>query len=140
MYAMNDPSEVRQLFFDAWGKFNLQQPLTDLEKQLVTVMVDHPEYHFMFNDPAKYLHKAYLSPEETNPFMHLGMHLVLRDQLSLNNPAGISEIYQGLAERFGNPLLAEHKMMECLNAALWQVMNQGEEFDQDRYMANLQEI
>ncbi|NNM60306.1 MAG: DUF1841 family protein [Legionellales bacterium] len=140
MYMMNDPSEARQPYFDAWAKFKQQQPLTDLEKQLVQVMLDHPEYHFIFEKPEKYLDGEYLTEEKTNPFMHLAVHLVIRDQVMLDNPKGIRQVFAALSSRFGDPLVAEHEMMSCLSEVLWRVLKKGEQFNESQYMRDLKAI
>ena len=139
MFAMTDPAKARQPFFDAWKKFHQHQPLTDLEKQLVQVILDHPEYHAIFHDPVHFLDKVYSSDQESNPHMHLSIHLVLRDQISLDNPQGIRPIYQQLCEHYGNPLEAEHAMIECLIQELWPVMNGGQPFNNERYLQQLRQ-
>ena len=94
MFYSNDRQQLRQSFFDAWQKLQYKKPLSPLEMQIAQVIVDHPEYHQLFNHPDKYLDKDYL-PEfgETNPFLHLSLHLSIRDQVSTNRPPGMKKIF-----------------------------------------------
>ncbi|MEO8417732.1 MAG: DUF1841 family protein, partial [Methylophilaceae bacterium] len=79
--------QVRQFFFDAWAKFKRQQPLSDLEAIALQVMQMHPEYHNVLNAPERYLEQAYF-PEmgETNPFLHMSLHLSILEQIAINQP------------------------------------------------------
>jgi hypothetical protein len=133
-----DRQQMRHHFFQTWQKFQTQQMLTSLEQQLVQVILDHPEYQPIFNQPDKYLDKDYL-PEfgETNPYLHLGLHLTLRDQIATDRPMGINQIFQQYCQKFGDNLAAEHEMMECLATSLWQSMQQGGQFDLENYLENL---
>ena len=91
--ALFNPSrdEVREFFFDTWAKFTAQQTLTALEKMGVSVMLLHPEYHAILDKPAQYKQQAYF-PElgETNPFLHMSLHLSILEQISINQPIGIA--------------------------------------------------
>ncbi|MEY3746587.1 MAG: hypothetical protein RL194_46, partial [Pseudomonadota bacterium] len=90
--ALFNPSrdQVRQFFFDAWSKFKARQPLSDLEAIALEVMQMHPEYHQVLDTPDRYLEQAYF-PEmgETNPFLHMSLHLSILEQLSIDQPPGI---------------------------------------------------
>ena len=84
--------QVRQFFFDTWLKFKQEKPLTDLEKIAVGVMQMHPEYHAVMDAPERYLQQAYF-PEmgETNPFLHMSLHLSVLEQIAINQPPGIAQ-------------------------------------------------
>lgn len=140
MYS-NDRTQMRHYYFETWKKFKAEAPLTDLERQIVGVIVDHPEYQPLFDQPDKYLDKDYL-PEfgETNPYMHLGLHLSLRDQISTDRPAGTQQIFEKLCRRYSGPLEAEHAMLECLALVLWQAMQTGKEFNIEQYVESLQRL
>ena len=113
----NDRNKLRQYYIDVWHKAQNNQPLEPLEKIIADVISQHPEYHAILNDIDSALGKEYL-PEsgESNPFMHMGMHIAIHEQLSANRPEGIREIYQKIATRCGDAHEAEHKMA---GAAQW---------------------
>jgi hypothetical protein len=62
---------------------------------------------------------------ETNPFLHLGMHIAIEEQLSIDQPPGIRGYYQKLLSRYPDEHTVQHRMMECLNEMLWQASRQA---------------
>src|SRR5258705_13731827 len=102
---MFNPSrqEARQFFFDAWRKHRNGQPLTPLESMTLDVELIRPEYHAVLDNPEKYLDHDYL-PElgETNPFLHMSMHLAINEQLSIDQPPGIRSLFDALCAKHGN--------------------------------------
>jgi hypothetical protein len=121
--AMFNPSrdQVRQFFFEAWAKFRAGQPLTDLEAIAAGHIGRHPEYHGILERPDRYQDRDW-SPEmgETNPFLHLSMHLSISEQLSIDQPAGVKARYQALTDRLGDEHAAQHAVMDCLAEMIWQ--------------------
>lgn len=130
--------ETRQTYFDVWQKFRQNQPLEPSEQQIVRVILDHPEYHQVFDNPEKYRDREYL-PEtgETNPYLHLGLHLGIRDQLALDRPQGIRSLYQRLMTHYGDPLVVEHEIMTALAEEIWRMQRQQSPFDDAAYLASL---
>ncbi len=112
--------EVRQLYFTSWRKFNAQDVLTALEQQLVQVILDHPEYHSLLTHEDTAAGQSYF-PElgQTNPFLHMGLHLALREQISTDRPPGIKAVYEGLLNKHNSALQVEHLMIDCLAECLW---------------------
>lgn len=131
----NNVQDTRQLFYTSWQKYRLGQPLTGLEQQLVNVIIDHPEYHGMFEKNDAQNEQAWF-PEmgETNPFLHLGLHLAIRDQVATNSPQGFTKLFQQLLVQYQDKLLVEHKIMECLAESLWQAQRNGQAPDETLYV------
>lgn len=119
---MFNPSrdQARQFFFDAWAKFRAGQPLTDLEAMAAEHIGRHPEYHAVLEQPDRHRDRDW-PPElgETNPFLHLSMHLSIGEQLSIDQPPGVKARYLALAERLGDEHAAQHAVMDCLAEMLW---------------------
>lgn len=113
--------QLRQFYCDSWEK-HLQQKetLNLLEQQIAAVIKEHPEYQTLIENKDASVNADYL-PEmgDTNPFLHLGMHLGLREQVSTDRPPGIAELYQRLVAKKGVHD-TEHDMMECLADMIWQ--------------------
>lgn len=132
--------EVRSFFFEAWRKFNAQQALTDLEKIAVSVMHMHPEYHSLLNQPEQFQQQAYY-PEmgETNPFLHMSLHLSILEQLSINQPIGIKAIYEKLKIQHQNEHDAQHAILECLGETIWQAQRNQTGLDAQHYLTLLQQ-
>jgi hypothetical protein len=115
----NDRDSMRRYYLQCWQKFQQKQPLDALEQQVASVIAEHPEYHALLEHHDKVLQRDYI-PEggETNPFLHMGLHLGIREQVATNRPAGIAELYRQLVIKYGNND-AEHRMMDCLAESIW---------------------
>ncbi len=135
--ALFNPSrdEVRQFFFDSWAKFNQQQVLTDLEKMAVSIMHMHPEYHAILDQPEYYLQQAYY-PEmgETNPFLHMSLHLSIQEQISINQPIGITQAYGKLCTKYQEEHAAQHALLECLAETIWLAQRNQTGMDAAHYL------
>jgi len=84
-----DQQELRQMYIDAWNKSVAGQILSPLEAQIAQVVDDHPEYQNLMT--AEILDEPFL-PEggRTNPFLHMGLHLAIREQVATDRPSGIA--------------------------------------------------
>ena len=133
--------QLRLKYVEAWHKHRSNQPLQPLEAQIADVILMHPEYHCFFEDSEKLLDRNW-TPEDgtTNPFLHMGLHLAIRDQVATNRPAGVSNIYKVLVNRSGDTHTAEHKMIECLAVALWNAQRSNTPPNEQTYLENLQRI
>jgi len=134
-----DRDELRRMYADAWRKAREKQPLSPLEAQIVAVIEDHPEYRDALEDEQ--LDRDY-GPEggRTNPFLHMGLHLALRDQVKTDRPAGIAELYRRIAAAAGDPHDAEHRMIDCLAETLWEAQSAGREPDEAVYLERLRHL
>ncbi len=134
---MFNPSrdQVRQFFFTVWAKYRAGQPLAGAEQPALDTVLAHPEYHGILDQPERYQERDYL-PEagETNPFLHLSMHLAIAEQLSVDQPPGIHERYQQLITLQGDEMAAQHAIMECLGEMIWQVQRHQTAFDSAAYL------
>ncbi len=132
--------EVREFFFVAWAKFKANQFLTDLEKIALVVIHLHPEYHAILDTPTQYQHQDYF-PEfgETNPFLHMSLHLSILEQISINQPIGIAVIYERLKIKHQNEHDALHDILECLGEIIWQAQRNNTAIDSDYYLSLLQQ-
>ena len=116
---MFDPSreQVRETFFAAWRKYRAGEPLVGIETIALDVILAHPEYHGAVGDPERYRDKDYL--DESNPFLHMSLHVALEEQLSIDQPPGIAERFRGLVQRHGERHKALHEAIECLAETVW---------------------
>tara|TARA_B100000949_G_scaffold200819_1_gene188557 strand:- start:321 stop:743 length:423 start_codon:yes stop_codon:yes gene_type:complete len=137
MFFGNQTEQTRQYFYDAWHKFQKKEVLSPLEKQLVAVISDHPEYHELLKNPQKKHQDYYPELGQSNPFLHMGFHLALREQIQTDRPGGIRSIYKKLEKKYGQ-LETEHRMMEPLAEALWLAQKNQCMPDETRYLHALQ--
>ena len=85
-YAGQSRTDLRRSYADAWRKQRQGALLSPLEAQLAAVIDEHPEYHRWLESEDGVA--AEFTPEggQSNPFLHLGMHLALRDQVAAYAP------------------------------------------------------
>jgi hypothetical protein len=77
---------------------------------------------------------------KTNPFLHMGLHLALREQLATNRPAGIADVFDQLQARSGDRHAAEHQALDCLAEALWTAQNNNTAPDEQDYLDSLKRL
>ncbi len=120
---MFNPSrhQARQFLFSTWYKYKHQEALSDMEEIALKVILLHPEYQSILDDTERYHDKDY-PPEmgTTNPFLHMGMHITIKEQLSIDQPAGIRDRFERLLKKNGNEHDTMHQIMECLAEMIWQ--------------------
>jgi hypothetical protein len=140
MYS-NDRRQMRQPFLDAWQKQLEGRPMTALELKISEVIGQHPEYQELMSNQERALEQDWL-PEngETNPFLHLGFHLSIREMVEIDQPPGFRLHYQRLCHKTGDTLAAEHLIMECLSEALWHAQRNGTEPDSAALLRCISEI
>ncbi|SFN17315.1 protein of unknown function [Formivibrio citricus] len=111
--------EARRFFIAVWQKHQTGQPLADLERMTLAILLDHPEYHrYLVEDQVD--HDWRPEHGETNPFLHIGMHLAIEEQLSIDQPPGIRPLYQALCQALADEHAARHEMMDGLAEMIWQ--------------------
>jgi hypothetical protein len=133
--------EVRRFFCDTWKKKTENHILDPMETLASDWMVEHPEYHDLLADPEGALGQDY-TPErgETNPFLHLSMHLSISEQISINQPPGIKEIADKLSQKLGSMHEAQHVMMECLGQVMWEAQREGQPLNPEKYLESLKKL
>lgn len=131
-------SDVRNFFFDTFAKASQQQGLSDLEKMAYSVIMEHPEYHPVLRDREKYLNYNWLPDAgETNPFLHLSMHMSIWEQLSIDQPIGVKALYLEICEHTGDEHEAQHQVLDCLAEMVWQAQYSNMQPDPNIYLSCL---
>jgi hypothetical protein len=133
-------SDLRTVYLNAWRKHRDRLPLEPLETQVLDVIVEHPEYHELLDHRDSALAKDY-SPDtgHENPFLHMAMHLAVRDQVNTDRPAGIRTVFALLQKRRGKHE-AEHEFAEHLGEMMWQAQRSGIAPDEQVYLRRLQRL
>lgn len=136
----NDRNEMRTMFYTAWKNFNDKALLQPLEQVIVNIIQLHPEYHTLL-DSIDNIEKDF-TPEmgETNPFLHMSMHIAIQEQLSTNRPAEIRTIHHKLCEKYQDPHQAEHAIMECLGQMIWQAQRDNTTPNEQNYIECLKQL
>ncbi|MBB6577397.1 hypothetical protein HNP33_001452 [Comamonas odontotermitis] len=138
---MFNPSQadVRRFFCAAHAKQQAGQPMEAIETLAGLWIAEHPEYREDLSDVDAAIARNYdLTPDKTNPFLHLSMHLSISEQCSIDQPRGIRQAVELLARRLGSLHDAHHVAMECLGSMLWESQRSGRPPDGDAYVAAVQ--
>ena len=123
---MFNPSQadVRNFFFNVFEKAEVKHELTDLEKIAYSVILSHREYHSILQNRNKYFDYQWtVEMGQTNPFLHLSMHMTIIEQLSIDQPFGIKTLYNELCHKHTDEHQATHDLMDCLGEMLWQAQS-----------------
>ena len=141
VFAGQSREQMRRMYLQAWRKFSAKQPLEPLEAQIAAVIAEHPEYLAWIEAGDSAL-GAEFSPESgrQNPFLHMGLHLAIREQVATDRPQGIQQIHRDIAARLGDVHAAEHAMLELLAEALWEAQRNGRAPDERAYLERLRTL
>ncbi|GAC1308663.1 MAG: hypothetical protein NVSMB10_15110 [Steroidobacteraceae bacterium] len=135
MFDAYSRDQLRQSYADAWRKFQQGSPLSPLEALLADVIGSHPEYQTLLGDTEAAL-AIERDPQgaRENPFLHLGLHTAVREQVSIDRPPGVRALHAQLAARLPHPHDAEHALMEALAETLWEAQRSGRAPDEAKYL------
>lgn len=139
MFGQNR-EQLRRFYLDTWQKQQSGAPLEGLERLVAQVVEQHPEYHALLNHPEATLQDFDVEDGQTNPFLHMGMHITLAEQLSSDRPAGVRSLHQKMTLKCGDAHQAEHQMMECLGLVLWQAQREGKNPDEQAFLECLRKL
>lgn len=118
--------DVRRFFCETFRKHRANEILTPLEAVARDWVVQHPEYADALMDTDAALAADYsVESGQSNPFLHLSMHLSIQEQVSIDQPPGIRQAFQALTRRLGSEHEAHHQIMECLGEMVWNSQRSG---------------
>jgi hypothetical protein len=133
--------ELRRVYVEAWRKRRAGLPSEPLEAQVADVIALHPEYHAALERGEDALAHDYTPDDgQSNPFLHMGLHLAVRDQIATDRPAGLRKAFESLAQRIGSAHDAEHRIIECLAEAMWEAQRSGRPPDEIAYLQRVRRL
>jgi len=141
VFAGQSREQMRRAYLEAWNKFTAHAPLEPLDAQLATVITDHPEYIPLIESGEEAL-TADFTPESgrVNPFLHMAMHLAIREQVATDRPPGIARIYRKLTQRLRDTHEVEHMMLVPLAELMWEAQQSGRTPDEQEYLERLRAL
>ncbi len=124
---MTSRDSTRRYLIEAWRKARAGLALDPLEILVADVIRSHPEFHALLADPAVALSVASArAGGDANPFLHLGLHIALAEQLQADRPAGVRATYARLQRDPGlDRHTIEHRMLACLAETLAVAQRRG---------------
>lgn len=138
LFADQGREQLRAAYREAWRKWQAGEVLQPLEAQIADVVRAHPDYHALLGSAEPLAREFPVG--EANPFLHMGLHLALREQVATDRPAGIARIHQRLCARLGDAHLAEHQMMQPLAETLWDAQRSGRPPQEQSYLERLRRL
>jgi hypothetical protein len=141
LFAGQDRAAMRAAWRTAWQRHLERLPLAPLQVQMADVMAAHPEYHAQLGErQGPEAEVADASEASGRAFLHLALHLALREQLATDRPHGIAQLHRQLTAlgRAGHE--AEHRMMSVLEQTLWEAQRAGKMPDEARYLEALRRL
>ncbi|EGV35316.1 DUF1841 family protein [Neisseria weaveri] len=141
MYDVNT-HDVRRFFAYVWQNRLLPLQLDALQQKALRIIEAHPEYERYLANIEDYLDKNW-TPEdgESNPFLHMSLHLSIQEQVAIDQPPGIRFIHETLCGKYnGDWVRAEHDMMEALAETIWSAQRYGKGLDVNAYMTSLRRL
>ena len=139
---IQDRDSSRKFFSEVWEKYKKKMPLEALEQVVLDIISQHPEYHEILENNDTELAAMEFLPETgmTNPFLHMGMHIAIQEQIGSNRPLGITVLYQQLLLKYPSAHDLEHSMMECLGETLWQAQRNNTMPDEMQYLEQVKKL
>jgi hypothetical protein len=124
------------MFYGAWRSYRAGLPLTGMDALALDVILQHPEYHDTLEHPDRYRERDYL--DESNPFLHMSLHMALEEQLSIDQPPGMRNAWEALLARTGERHRALHEALECLAETRWRAQRDAMPPDAAAYLSCLE--
>lgn len=141
MLFSQDRSELRRFYLEAWRKARAGLPMAPMEQMVAEVVAEHPEYQPLLESGEQILGHEYQPAQgKTNPFLHMALHIALREQATTDRPSGVNRIHSALSRHFGRRIEAEHRMMDCLAETLWSAQRYNALPDEAAYMICLESV
>jgi len=136
IYSQNRDDQ-RAFLINAWNKFKENHILNDIELQLVDIIKIHPEFHELIEDRKV---KCPSYDLNLNPFLHINLHLAVREQIAINQPLEIKKIYKKILSKFNDTHQAEHAIMNCLFNCLVDAQRKNDNLNLSNYNKCLHNI
>ena len=140
LFAGMSREQLRSHYVDAWRKARSNVPLIPMEALICAVIDLHPEYQTMLADEERAQgYQPDAAQAAQNPFLHMGLHLAIREQICIDRPPGIRDLAQRLAARYGEHQW-EHSLMQALGETLWDAQRGGTAPDESLYLERARKL
>ncbi|MDR1462879.1 MAG: DUF1841 family protein [Azoarcus sp.] len=125
--------QVRDFFIGAWRKHRNREVLSALETIAAGIVLEHPEYHDLLESANALAREFPPEDGQTNPFLHLSLHLAIEEQISIDQPPGIRTVFEALCRRYGRHS-AMHELLDSLGETMFRAMRDGASPDGSAYI------
>ena len=130
--------DVRRFFCETYRKLHAKEIFTPLEAIASDWIQQHSEYDEVLSNLDTALHANYsMEQGNSNPFLHLSMHLSIAEQIAVDQPRGVRAAFEMLASKLNSQHEAHHEIMECLGTMIWNSQRNGLPPDGEAYIEAL---
>lgn len=134
-------ADVRRFFCQVRSKQKQGLVLDAMETLAGLWIQEHPEFHADLDNVDQALGRMYqVEDGQTNPFLHLSMHVSISEQCSIDQPQGVRQAVELLAAKRSSLHEAHHLTMECLGRMVWESQRSGRPPDGQGYLEQLQRM
>jgi hypothetical protein len=138
MFNAPTQHDVRRFFCEVHRRTRESLPLDAMQSLAAPWVAEHPEYADDLSDIDAATTKTYPATSgQSNPFLHLSMHLSISEQCSIDQPPGVRDAVTRLAQHAGSLHEAHHVAMEALGRMVWASQRSGRPPDGDAYIEAL---
>ncbi|NNE38210.1 MAG: DUF1841 family protein [Gammaproteobacteria bacterium] len=137
---INNREQSRQIFYQSWQKHLSNIPMEPMESVIVSVIQIHPEYHSALKDQESISIDPNKYDDQHNPFLHMGLHIALLEQLATDRPSGMTSLYESMLTKYADEHQLQHIIMNCLEESLWNAQRSGSIPDEQAYMESLKKL
>ncbi len=144
---IQERDSARKYFLEVWARYKHQTsaeppPPESLESLVLDVILQHPEYHGILEQDEEAI-AAMEFPSAagvSNPFLHMGMHIAILEQVGSNRPAGITALYRRLLRVYPGVDDLQHRMMERLGETLYLAQRNNSLPDEAQYLRQVERL
>lgn len=137
---IQDRDSSRRVFVETWLKYRAGERMSALEQLVAGVILEHPEYHGWFDHPDILQQDFSLADAGQNPFLHMGLHIAVAEQVGADRPPGALSLFRALRGKYPDEHALYHRMMECLEESLRQAQQNGCLPDEQSYLECLRKL
>jgi hypothetical protein len=116
------------------------EELSDEEKLLASIMLEHEEYHNQFEILDLLHDHQYDVQSEVNPLLHVIFHAVIENQLAAREPMEVYQFYNAMRQN----KVSRHEAIHCIGT-IFSYLIQGVltgtgSFDDEKYRSLLKKL
>jgi hypothetical protein len=130
----------RAVMAEVWRKLSEGLPVDESEEILAEQMIEHEEYHQLWDNIEQVGEYCFDPQREENPFLHVSVHVGVEQQIRSGEPACVAEAVERLVERGGNPHEARHAIARVLVEHIARILREKQPFDKQKYCEEIRKL
>jgi hypothetical protein len=120
------------------AKNNRMDELSDEDRQLARIMLEHEDEFFNTFEFADVLAEHVFDPEsEVNPYLHITVHAIIEDQLKEKEPVEAYQFYNSMMNKKVSHHDTVHLIAAMMTPLMFLIFEEKQEFDLDFYKSLL---